>query len=220
MLLRLILPVCFLISVACSSGQQYYIERADHFVVSGDDASAAVEFEKALQAGKPDWKLQSNTADCYARLKDYEKALKHYDAAVTIMENDIQKFSKMAAEEKDPDQKRLYTEIVETYIYPLLAGVYVAQARIYSATDKLEAFSAAAKLALICDERNLVARRLFAQSLEKRGDYKGALKEWTAFLALARNTAPSEREANGITQKELKEAEDRIADLFARQTQN
>jgi tetratricopeptide (TPR) repeat protein len=220
MLLRLIPPVCFLISVACSSGQQYHIERADSFVVSGDDASAVVEFEKALQAGKPNPRLQKATGDCYARLKDYDIALKHYDATVTILENDLQKFEKMEAEERDPDKKRLYQEIVNTCIYPFLAEVYVAKAHIYSATGKDEEVLAPAKLAVICDEKNLVARRLFAQSLERKGDYKGALKEWTAFLALARNTAPSEREANGITQKELAEAEDRISDLFARQTQN
>ena len=207
--------------VACRSAntQEHHIEMANRFVISGDDASAAVEFEKALGIGRPNPRLQKVTGDCYARLKDYENAVKHYDAAVAILDNDLRKFEKMAAEEKDPGQQRLYREIIETRIYPLLAEIYVAQARVYSSLGRQKKSSAALELALTCDEKNLAARLLFARSLEEKGDYKRALKEWTAFYALAIKTARTEREAMGITDKEIAESKERIADLLARQIQ-
>jgi tetratricopeptide (TPR) repeat protein len=214
---RLILAICLLVLVGCRSGQRQYIEKANHFVLSGDDASAAVEFEKALQAGTADWKLEKVTGDCYLRLKDYENALRHYDAAVTIMKNDFKWCDRKRVEEDDPDQERLHRETIETRIFPCLAEVYVAEARIYCVLGRDEAASFASELALIYDQKNLVARRLFAQLLEKSGNHEKALKQWTAFLAQARNATPSEREANGITEKELTDTAERISKLLSRQ---
>jgi tetratricopeptide (TPR) repeat protein len=224
MAFRCIIFICPLLLLSCASNsQQYHIERANQFVISGDNASAAAEFEEALKIDAPNppslWQLRMVTGDCYTRMKEYEKALKHYEAAEAVMKSDYENFRKLAGTEENGDRKIEYLEIIQRRILPWRALSCVAQARTYCALGKDKAFSLAAELALIYDQRNLVARLLFARSLEKTGDYDRALKEWTTFLAQARNTPPAEREASGITEKEMSEAEDRMADLLSRQAE-